>query len=158
MCGFDYSNSDYRYTATTTPTTITAIPLLPLQLRLPLYRYYYSNSDYRYTATTTPTTTAAIPLLLLQLRLPLYRYYHYNYDYRPTAATTPTTITATTTTTSRLSVRGPPLDPEGQGDSRKLARTWVQKDKVIPATEARKDKGTQAKIKQDPSQNKQDLG
>ena len=27
------------------------------------------------------------------------------------------------------------MDPEGQGDSRKLARTWVQKDKVICATE-----------------------
>ena len=65
-----------------------------------------------------------------------------------TATTTPTTTTATTTpttattTTSRLSVRGPPLDPEGQGDSRKLARAWVQKDKVICATEPGKDKGT----------------
>ena len=33
------------------------------------------------------------------------------------------------------------MDPEGQGDSRKLARTWVQKDKVICATEPGKDKG-----------------
>ena len=39
-------------------------------------------------------------------------------------------------------IRGPPLDPEGQGDSRKLARTWVQKDKVICATGPGKDKGT----------------
>ena len=43
--------------------------------------------------------------------------------------------------TSRLPVRGPPLDPEGQGDSRKLARNWVQKDKGIHATVGRERQG-----------------
>merc|ERR1711896_47799 len=122
------------------PTTTTARPLLLLQLRLPLYRYYYYKQIARKRPTFGPRRTRGFPQIGPNLgperqgdpchRGPgktrayyhYYHYYHYyysNYDYRyhyykQIVGKGPTFGPRRTRGFPQI---GPNLGPERQGDS-----------------------------------------